>query len=86
MVLDSEGLPAKGPASILFFSDPFNHGKWVWGSTGWADSAAIDMKHTVKAEWYIASPGVYTIRLASREPGAAIDALVFQNSLFPSPE
>jgi len=86
MVLDNEGRPARGPACVLFFSDPAKHGKWVWGSTGCAESADIDMKNTVKAEWNITSPGVYTIRLASREPNTAIDALVFQHSLFPPPE
>jgi hypothetical protein len=85
MVLDSEGNPARDPACIMFFSDPNDHGKWVWGSSGCADSADIDIKNTVRAEWYI-DPGVYTIRLASREPGTAIDALVFQNSFFSAPE
>jgi len=84
MVLDSGGQPAKGPKFILFFSDPREYGVWVWGSSGCTGSADIDMKNTVKAEWYL-DPGVYTIRLASREPGTAVDALVLQNSLLPSP-
>lgn len=59
---------------------------WVWDSRGVKDTtrcAFAGFPHS--AVWTISEPGDYTIRVAHRESGTALDAIVFQTTNLQEP-
>jgi hypothetical protein len=59
---------------------------WIWDNRGVKNktkNAFAGFPHS--AVWMISWPGDYTIRLAHRESGSAVDAIVFQTANLPAP-
>ncbi len=82
MLIAEVGDAPKGPEFFLYHGRSLKYYTgWVWDwfglkdQTGCAYAGRADV-----AEWEIARPGVYTIRLACREHGTAIDSLVLQTT------
>ncbi len=87
MLIAEKGDSPKGPEFFLYHGRSLKYyGGWVWDSIGLKDQTrcAFGGRGEV-AEWEIATPGIYTIRLGCREQGTAIDSLVFQTKDLPSP-
>ena len=82
-ILFAEGGDApKGPEFFLYHGRSLKYYTgWVWDWFGLKDQTNCGFAGRADvAEWEIATPGVYTIRLACREHGTAIDSLVFQTT------
>lgn len=82
-ILFAEGGAApKGPGFFLYHGRSLKYYTgWVWDWFGLKDQTSCGFAGRPDvAEWEIATPGVYTIRLACREHGTAIDSLVFQTT------
>jgi hypothetical protein len=75
---DGTRLTGAGPGYFMF------HGRtvsWVWDDLGLKDRISCGFAgRNAPAIWTIPEPGVYTIRLALREAGSAVDTLLFQSS------
>jgi hypothetical protein len=59
---------------------------WIWDNRGVKNktkNAFAGFPHS--AVWTISEPGDYTIRIAHRESGSAVDAMVFQTANLPAP-
>jgi tetratricopeptide (TPR) repeat protein len=57
-----------------------------WDEEGFFERVQLRLRDSVPSVWQIAAPGDYTITLAAREDGVAIDAFVFQLASLPAPE
>jgi hypothetical protein len=76
-------LTGAGPDYFLYHQCRDN---WIWDNKGVKDTtycAYAGFPHS--AVWMISEPGDYTIRIAFRESGTALDALVFQTENLPAP-
>jgi hypothetical protein len=86
-VSDPLGKTPPGPGYFLYHGRSMNYyGGWVWDCRGLKErtTCACAGRGDI-AEWEITSPGVYWVRLAAREQGTAVDALVFQTTNLPPP-
>jgi len=76
-------LTGAGPDYFLYHQ---YRNDWIWDNKGVKDTtycAYAGFPHS--AVWRISEPGDYTIRIAYRESGTALDALVFQTENLPAP-
>ena len=87
MLIAEEGDSPKGPEFFLYHGRALKYyDGWVWDWFGLKDQTRCAFAGRGEvAEWEIDRPGVYTIRLGCREPGTAVDSLVFQTKDLRSP-
>jgi hypothetical protein len=80
MLIAEKGDSPKGPEFFLYHGRSLKYyDGWVWDWYGLKEQTRCAFAGRAKvAEWEIDTPGVYTIRLACREHGTAVDSLVFQ--------
>jgi tetratricopeptide (TPR) repeat protein len=58
----------------------------IWKDIAHFERVSLEVRDSGPAVWQIAAPGDYTITLAPRKDGVAIDAFVFQLAGLPDPE
>ena len=86
MLIPEQGDAPEGPNYFLYHGRALKYYTgWVWDCVGLKDrTGCASAGRPDVAEWNITRPGIYTIRLACREGGTAVDSLVFQtNDLLP---
>ena len=87
MLIAEKGDSPKGPEFFLYHGRSLKYyDGWVWDWSGLKEQTRCAFAGRGEvAEWEIARPGVYTIRLGCREQGTAVDSLVFQTKDLRSP-
>ena len=82
MLIPDQDDAAKGPKFFLYHGRALKYyAGWVWDCSGLTDRTACGFAGRPDvAEWNIIKPGIYTIRLACRESGTAVDSMVFQTN------